>query len=258
MQLRGLNPQRYLTVNNDRIDLVIDASNNADFEINVTAATADILRCFLRIKTSPFIATATSAASTTSSSGGGATVSSAAGGGTSTTSAAGGDHSHMMFTYISSTIPPVTGRNYGCKDSTGNPTLLRLITSGTDDLYTQESSGDHTHSITIPAHTHQVIVPDHTHVIPAASLVYGLNRDTSTPISISIFVNGNNETVALGGPWALSGGDNTIEVEISDILKSASTLQQAHTVSIRCAGGQGRVEAQIERYEVIQNIRLAA
>lgn len=96
-------------------------------------------------------------------SGGGSSQTSSSGGGTSTSSAAGGDHSHAMFSGTgfaansnpdSSTI--LTARN-------GLKIMVNVDTSAAVTYYTEGSSGNHSHSVSIPNHTHSVSIPAHTH-----------------------------------------------------------------------------------------------
>jgi hypothetical protein len=82
---------------------------------------------------------------------------------------------------------------------------------------------------------------------------YGLHEDTATPEGVRVYVNGVDYTTALGGSWFPSGGENTVELDITSAILDF-TLQQEHIVQIQCTGGQGTVEAQIEIYETIQSI----
>jgi hypothetical protein len=91
-----------------------------------------------------------------------------------------------------------------------------------------------------------------THTHPQ---VYGISDDSSTPVSISVFVDGVNRTSALGGPWAGAGGTVTFEIDITQYLVNAvGGLRSAHTLEFRCASGQGEIEITVELYETIQAI----
>ena len=82
---------------------------------------------------------------------------------------------------------------------------------------------------------------------------YGLHTDTATPSGMRVYINDVDYTTALGGSWFPSGGSNTVELDITSAILDF-TLQQEHLIEIRCTGGQGTVEAQIEVYETIQAI----
>src|SRR5690606_2608270 len=99
----------------------------------------------------------------TSTSGGGVAKSTESGGGSAQTSAAGGDHRHAMF----------SGTGFAANPNPGNSTLLSAAnglrihanseTSAAATFYTEGSSGNHSHSVTIPAHSHSFDVPNHSH-----------------------------------------------------------------------------------------------
>lgn len=99
----------------------------------------------------------------TSSSGGGVSKSTASGGGTVESSSAGGDHRHEMF--------QTTGNLTGSPDavaatcSGGITIYLDGNTPTMTSVYTVGSSGDHSHSVSVPAHTHSFDVPDHSHSV---------------------------------------------------------------------------------------------
>jgi hypothetical protein len=232
----------------------IDDTYSAVVPIDITEATASLVRCRVRLTTRPFRATAKSAQSTTSASGGGGTSTSASGGGTSATSAGGGSHNHLVMGYTTLSIPPTSSRNYIMKRSDGAQVPMILATAEATSLYTFDTANDHTHSVTVPSHTHDVTIPAHTHTIPAANLTYGITDDTDYPDTVRIAVNGTDYTSTLGGPWAVGGGALDVVLELADAINAAATLQQKHTVTISCDDGQGEVEATVELYEVIQSI----
>lgn len=98
----------------------------------------------------------------TSTNGGGVAKSTASGGATTQSSAAGGDHRHVMF-QTTGTVPssggePVLANTAGAVFFAldGNtPTMTSFSTHG--------SSGNHSHSVTVPSHTHDFDVPSHSH-----------------------------------------------------------------------------------------------
>jgi hypothetical protein len=54
------------------------------------------------------------------------------------------------------------------------------------------------------------------------------------------------------------GGATTIDLDsavVTDYLvNAAGGVRQEHTLEVRCLGGQGRAEIQVELYEVVQAI----
>src|SRR5699024_2102566 len=143
----------------------------------------------------------------TSSSGGGTSRSTSSGGGSTRTSSAGGDHRHVMFTETSAS-GPIQPRRYNA--ASGG---LAEISASSSTLTTAGSSGNHSHSVSvpalshdfstpnhthtvdvpnhshtvnIPAHKHEISLPDHTHAIDHG--IYKLNR---RPSKVTIRVDGN-------------------------------------------------------------------
>lgn len=104
----------------------------------------------------------------TSSSGGGSTQTSSVDGQSTQTSAAGGDHRHLMFSYGGATSQP--GDVYSVfkaaayPDGSGSNNAY-IKAENAAPLYTEGSSGNHSHSVTTPAHTHNVNIPAHTHSV---------------------------------------------------------------------------------------------
>ncbi len=104
----------------------------------------------------------------TSSSGGGVNKSTASGGSSTRTSSAGGDHKHMMFQTSGNAT---ASGDVVQANASGLSFELGGRTPTMSHFYTHESSGNHNHSVTIPAHTHNFETPNHTHSvsIPAHS-----------------------------------------------------------------------------------------
>lgn len=133
-------------------------------------------------------------ASSTSSGGGsvqGGT--SQAGGATQvgTTSSAGGSHSHKMFMFRGKTsgIDEYVRCNY---QATGNSTWVVMETLYDGDLWTDTSSGNHNHSVSmnLPAHSHNfnVNIPSHTHNFTVPAHTHNLTLpDHSHEIEFGIF-----------------------------------------------------------------------
>ncbi|WP_347320013.1 phage tail spike protein [Rossellomorea sp. RS05] len=100
-------------------------------------------------------------------SGGGSSQTSSSGGGTTQSSSAGGNHRHRMFAFASdmgSATPPSNFKNFiATANSGGTAAASAFFPAVSNDLYTEGSSGNHAHSVTVPAHTHSVSIPSHTH-----------------------------------------------------------------------------------------------
>ena len=116
-----------------------------------------------------------------------------------------------------------------------------------------------THTVSVPAHTHTVTVPDHTHAI---TMVYGLYEDnvgadgSYYPKVISMWIDGIDRSVALGGPWAAASNTPVdVEFEITSYLvEAAGGLRQNHTVEFRCASWQWDIEVECDLLLTIQAI----
>lgn len=94
----------------------------------------------------------------------------------------------------------------------------------------------------------------------AGTTEYVIQDDTQHPSSIQVWVNGTNRTAALGGPFATGG--NALDIVLNEALmtgyiENAATFERVHTVELRCTGGQGRIEATVEIYEVAQDIDIS-
>ncbi|AST93256.1 hypothetical protein BC6307_19335 [Sutcliffiella cohnii] len=100
----------------------------------------------------------------TSSSGGGVSTSTQSGGGTTQTSSGGGDHRHTLFTDTGMTVPaPTSWRLFDVYTGIGTYSTMSLPSDTPGSVATYSSSGNHTHSITLPAHSHSFSTPSHTH-----------------------------------------------------------------------------------------------
>ena len=104
--------------------------------------------------------TAGGGTTSTSSSGGGTSTSTQSGGGTSQTSSAGGDHRHVVFNNADDFQGPILMRTF--RDASGG---LARFESDRTSLTTAGSSGNHSHSVSVPSHTHNFSTPNHTHTI---------------------------------------------------------------------------------------------
>jgi hypothetical protein len=115
-------------------------------------------------------------------------------------------------------------------------------------------SANHTH--TVPAHTHDVTIPPHTH-----PMNYGVFEDSHYPQNISIYINGVDRTLALGGPWAPTDAAVEVEVDITEYLVNAvGGLRQTHEIRFMVTGGtnnQGSIDMQVDMLCTIQAIAVA-
>lgn len=236
IELRGLKPSVASSTRSYVYDREIAPSYNATVPVEFTDATLYVQRIRMRLKTSPFRATATATAG---------------GGGTTSTSAGGGDHNHRIAVLTTITGFPATTINpfYMRSSSGGSLIGVKMDVSNAQDLWTEQSSGSHTHDITIPDHTH--------------TLAFGITDDTATPIGITLWVNGQNKTLELTGSSLLapSGGNLDIVADAGIltnlITAAAGGLRQVHQIEVRCNGGRGRAEVTIEIFETTQSIKLS-
>nr|WP_255437616.1 phage tail spike protein [Thalassobacillus sp. CUG 92003] len=151
----------------------------------------------------------------TSTSGGGVSKSTLSGGSTTQTSSGGGNHTHMMFDYSGSDTSDMGKKRYYTRSSgsSGLNVAVDIETNQQGNIYTAGSSGNHSHSVsipshshdfstpnhshnvtipnhshdvTIPSHTHSITLPDHTHEVK-----HGIYKLSETPSSIEVRVDGN-------------------------------------------------------------------
>jgi phage minor structural protein len=208
----------------------------------------------------------------TSSSGGGTSKSTNSGGGTTQTSAAGGDHYHLMFEGGS----PVShdegsDREFFANASSSGGATARVVMGGTiaTTLYTRGSSGNHTHSVSVPSHSHEFSTPNHTHSvsIPAHShefstpnhshnvtipnhtheitlpnhtheIDFGIYKLNALPTSVTIKIDGNTHTIK---------SVNADDVDLIPYLSKESdgrVTRGWHVIEI-LPNARGRINAQI-------------
>jgi phage minor structural protein len=140
----------------------------------------------------------------TSSSGGGLSKSTSSGGGTVASSNSGGNHKHIMLNGPVSGAFPKVYRTFWATDSNGTPIDIGLETSMDSDLYTYTADGDHSHTVSVPNHSHEFSVPNHSHSVSVPNhshditlpdhthdILYGIWKDSNTPSSVVIEVDGN-------------------------------------------------------------------
>ena len=193
----------------------------------------------------------------TSSSGGGVAKSTASGGGTAQTSSAGGDHRHKIFDdqgQAGSVSSP--RREY---TPYGGGISVFIESSAAGDLYTAGSSGNHSHSVSIPNHTHDFDVPNHAHSVSIPNhthditlpnhthaIQFGIYKLDKTPTTVTIKVDGN--TVPVNG----TSGDNIDLIPYLAKDSEGKVNRGWHTVTI-APNDLGRVNAQIYTQFFIQS-----
>lgn len=192
----------------------IKSGINAEFTVRIQDEVTQLNRALLRFKTFPLTSSVTGAA-------------------------AGGDHRHKMFDWNVAQSTPPTGyyQEFFCKDDaagTNNNNVWLAIADATktDDLWTFDTSGTHTHTPT-----------------------YDVFSDTTYPQVISVTIDGVDQTVALGGTWAPANSQVEIEVDITDILvNAAGGLRQNHSVVFSCTTGKGKIEFEVDMLVTIQAV----
>lgn len=197
-------------------DRLIDATVPATVPVKFSNATQRLNRCLLQIKTRPFTSTAR-------------------------TIVEGDDHLHFMFADGGEHNGPYTWETIALfspqiNEGAGGFVFARILIDkdGEEDV--------------LPITTGEVSEEG------IITIDYGLEADTETPDTISIFIDGTDYTSALGGPWAGGGGATTINLDITAQILANPPLQSEHLVRLECGSGQGEVEVTVEVYETIQSI----
>ena len=263
VQARDLKPSVTGSIRSYVFPRQIDQHNGGKIPIEFTAASREVQRVRMRIRTRPLRGNVRATAANQ-------VQSSAAGG--SGTSASGGVHRHrMMQVYHGSQVGSIQGgegwsrlqfasgeNSFDARDSRfairGAAVVNGDLTNNPAEFWTEGQSVAHDH--TIPSHRHDV--PAHSHAIE-----YGLFDDTQTPYGLTVFINGRDRTAELyemniianmTGAYidatCLAGAFTNI------LYQEPGGLRQLHEIEIRCAGGQGEVEVVIEIYEQSQTIAL--
>ncbi len=188
--------------------------------IEITGTTLELNRIRLRLKTGPFRSTVSGEIE--------------------------GVHHHLIAQYLNTAHTPApTSRpyqgNYIERDGSGGGTLgMNLETSTLKDFWTSTVGSG--------------ITFDQT---------FEISDDDQVPVGISVHFGGEDITELLFGVSQLEPDANTatgINVvttsgELADMLTEAG-LQGDHELKISCAGGQGRIEVTVERWETTQSIRV--
>lgn len=195
----------------------------------------------------------------TSSSGGGVSTSTSSGGGTSQTSSAGGDHTHKMFSATGFSAASNPNNSVALRCANNQYIYVDSDTAAGIEYYTEGSSGNHSHSVTVPNHTHDFSVPAHSHsvTIPNHShsvsipdhthdILHGIFKLTSLPASVVLKVDGN--TV----PHTSTSAENLDLITYLAADSSGKVVRGWHTVEIT-PNDLGRITAQITTQFFIQS-----
>lgn len=197
--------------------------------------------------------------STTSS--GGANVQStttAAGGATVQTTDSKGKHRHKMFRFVTdteSTDPPGNFLNYvAVADQDGLSAAGFFAPGNPLDLYTEEESGEHSHSVPIPAHSHglTISIPNHVHgfniTIPdhVHELEFGIYKLQQMPTKVTIKIDGNVV------PITAINGDNIDIIPYLSKDNSGKVNRGWHSIQVT-PNDLGRINAQTYTQFFIQS-----
>lgn len=199
-----------------------NVNNNYPLKLNVylPSSTKSINKSMLRFRIENFRAYSTGAAS-----GGGQT----SGSSSQSTTDGGGNHRHLMMEYLGG-VSPTNFNNedayaFATGDSSGGSGATFYIKSpgGYTELYTKGASGTHAHGM---QHTHQI--NPHTH-----NIVYGIYEKTPSPTSITIKVNGQDITSALGGGSGFTSGQNELNISAYMLTGQWNTIELTPTTLCR-------------------------
>lgn len=187
----------------------------------------------------------------TSSSGGGISTSTASGGGTTQTSSGGGNHTHKMFTAVGFRENSAPNTSVVLEAANGHTILVNDGTSAGLEYYTQGSSGNHNHSVSVPSHTHNFNVPNHSHNVTIPNhthdftlpnhtheIQHGIYKLNDIPSKVVIKVDG----VTL--PITSNSGENINLIPYLKTDSEGKVVRGWHTVEI-VPNGLGRITAQI-------------
>lgn len=184
--------------------VLIDPDNDGKVQLIITDKCFAIDEVLMRVRTQPFTATSRGAA-------------------------AGGDHRHKMFGSTTADASGLPLRNYRVRTFDGvsfNVQAVYGLRGPDDELWTDESSGEHEHDP-----------------------IYGIYKNTVRPQAITIRVNGVIVASAIGSSG--SDLDQTIDITSAVKGKSGGFREAVHDVLIECTGGQGEVVVSFDVYEQI-------
>lgn len=247
IELRDLRVQPYPTQPAYVYRREIDPDHTAIVPIKITNAVMFLNQCRLTVTSRPFRATSRtdSTSDIVSSAGGGTVVG-------STTTAT--NHEHLIMRVNDPSAPGSTAGFVArmftvTEQSTGLTFYLNALTNAgaSSRFISHQPNGSHTHDVTI-------VIGNHTHTIPAFEIIHGIEDDTEYPDTVGIKINGVDRTSALGGPWGVGGSAINVDLDITQYLLAAPTLQQVHQIEFFCTDGQGEMEVVVEIRETVQSI----
>lgn len=138
------------------------------------------------------------------------------------TAIGGGDHRHVMFDGLISSVDRAINRIAACRDSLGVGITVGFYynSSSTETvLYTQGSSGTHTHDTEFNK----------------------VKKDTLVPVGVSVVV---NSMMASSGLFPTSGGSNIEEIDITnEVLGKSGGFRGWHSVTINTSSNRGDISA---------------
>lgn len=165
----------------------------------------------------------------------------AGGGGTSQNAAA---HNHDTVTFNRELISVQNSNHKALYIHQNDETFHFFTNDGGPSETVPSSSSENVHGHTIDNHQHTFT--------PTLTTNYGIFEDSVRPDSLTIKVNGT--TVASG--VTLSGPDYDYELDITDVILAAGTLQQEHTITVECGSNRGEIQFQAQVLAVIQGIQV--
>ncbi len=146
--------------------------------------------------------------------------------------AAGGDHRHKVFEWEQTAHFWTDIQRYLCRvwrNGQWNQGTVEMYGPANDDVYTYESSGDHTHP-----------------------MEYGIYRDNRRPGNMTIKVNGVTVAASVGS--TSSDFDQTYDIT-EQVKNRAGGFRGVHDVDISCTAGQGEVLVTFDVNETITPVK---
>lgn len=203
----------------------------------------------------------------TSSSGGGVSTSTQSGGGTVQSSSGGGDHRHDMF-QTTGTVAADTSQAVAATTNSGT-IYLDGNTPTMTTFRTLSASGNHSHSVTVPAHSHDFSVPNHSHSVSIPShsheidipdhqhsitlpdhiheIEHGIYTLPSTPTSVVVKIDGNTVPIT-----STQGNDIDLIPYLAKDGGGKVLRGQWHEITIT-PNGLGRINANVISRVFIQS-----
>lgn len=198
-------------------------------------------------------ATSTSGGGTTatSSSGGGVSTSTSSGGGTTQTSSAGGDHTHKMFSATGFQQASNPNSSVILRAANGQYIYVDSDTSAGIEYYTEGSSGNHSHSVSVPNHSHDFNVPNHSHSVT----IPNHSHNVSIPDHTHDFTLPNHTHEIQHGIYKLDRKPTavTIKVDSNTVSHTSISGEKVNLISYLDADTDGRVRRGWHTVEITPN-----